>query len=528
MTESSSFRGPRPMPARDPAHAPDPARGRRRAGLAASLALVALAAGCGSGGGDAPAELSSAERLQIGRALFDAQCLACHADASGTQVRTTGTSLVRARNEPAVIAAAIAANVGGMGRLANLSTDDLANIALYLGQAIPGPTAGPSPAPAPAPAPAPGQPPGPPGSRDVVNNTARGVQVASGLSSPWGGAVLPDGRMLVTQRAAGSFVIVNLATGRIDATVNPGLASEDEGQGGLLDVVLDPGHASNQLVYWTFAERSTTNNSTGTAVARGRLVGAALQDVRVIYRQTPKAFSSIHFGSRLAFANDGTLFVTLGDRGQDNPDNPTGNFAQSAATGYGKVVRINTDGTPAAGNPNFGAGAQAGLWSLGHRNPQGAAIHPATGELWVSEHGAQGGDEINIARAGGNFGWPFVSYGCNYGGPSTCRVGGGTHAPRFTEPLTTWIPQSVAPSGIAFTPAGGRYPGWENSVFMGAMSGIAGGQSVWRLSLASNTVSAREYLLRSLNERIRDVVPSPDGWLYLLTDSGRILRLEQR
>jgi aldose sugar dehydrogenase len=294
-------------------------------------------------------------------------------------------------------------------------------------------------------------------------------------------------------------------------------------------VVLDPAFATNGRIYWTFTEDS--GGATGTAVARGRLVGNALQEVSVIYRQSPKQWTNRHYGSRLAFRSDGTLFVTMGELGQDNPDAPTMNFSQSVATTLGKVVRINTDGTPAAGNPSFGANGLAGLWSIGHRNPQGAAIHPVTGDLWVSEHGALGGDEINISRAGSNYGWPYRSYGCNYGPTwgDACRIGGGVHAPNYAEPQTTWVPQSIAPSGIAFHATGTRYPGWEGSLFVGAMAGIPnGGQALWRLQLDGNRVVGREYLLKSLNERVRDVVQTADGWLYVLTDSGRILRLEQR
>jgi aldose sugar dehydrogenase len=494
--------------------------------VAASVAVSAagLLAGCGSGGGSSTAGVD--ERLQAGRASFDTHCLACHADATGRQVPTTGTSLVNARNQPEAIARAIASNVGGMGRLSTLSAEELANIALFLGQAVAAP--GSPPAAGPVPAPAPGEPPGPSASNDRVNTQARAVQVASGLANPWGGAVLPDGRLLVTQRSVGRLALVNLASGQVEAELDPGLSWSAPGQGGMLGLALDPAFASNQRIYWTYTEPGSGGD--GTAVARARLVGNALQDVRVIFRQTPKVSRNVHYGSRLVFGGDGSLFVTLGERGQDNPDAPTRDFTQNTANTIGKVVRITTDGAPAAGNPGFGAGAAAGLWSLGHRNPQGAALHPVTGELWVSEHGPQGGDEINIARAGQNYGWPFRNWGCNYGGDtgSGCRIGGGQHAPTYTEPLTTWVPQSVAPAGMAFTPPGNRYPGWENSLFMGAMSGIPnGGQSLWRLSVTNNAVTAREYMLRSINERIRDVVPSPDGWLYLLTDSGRVLRLQQ-
>jgi aldose sugar dehydrogenase len=343
--------------------------------------------------------------------------------------------------------------------------------------------------------------------------------------------VLPDGRLIVTQRTLGNFALVNLAAGRVDAVIGGVLpVAATGGQGGLLDVAVDPAFDTNQRIYWTFTERQP-DDSVAVAVARARLVGTHLQDVTVIYRQNRGYATWRHHGSRLAFRADGTLFVTIGDNGQDDPDAPSARFAQNPALAIGKVIRITTDGAPAPGNPNFGAGAVPGLWSLGHRNPQGATIHPATGELWVSEHGPLGGDEINIARAGNNHGWPFVSYGCNYGQAwgEGCRVGGGRHAPSFAEPVTTWVPQSIATGGIAFNAVGTRYPGWEGSLFVGAMSGIPnGGQSLWRLTLNGSSVVGREYLLRSLNERMRHVLQTPDGWIYVVTDSGRILRLMQR
>ncbi len=488
------------------------------------MAVVVATTGCG-GSGTTP---------DSGSALFATHCLSCHADASGTRPPTGGTSLVKARNAPEVIASAIAADVGGMRRLAGLSPQELERIAAYLGEVIPPPSAAPAPAPSPSPSPAPATP-GAPNSglftgTDTFNAAARADVVVTGLNAPWGAAVLPDGRLLVTQRTAGSLAIVDLAAGRVAATVPTGLAvGGTSGQGGLMDVALDPAFAGNQRVYWTFTE--VAGGLSGTAVARGRLVGTALQEVQVIWRQRPKVAGDAHYGSRLAFRGDGTLFVTLGDRRQDDPDQPTRDAAQNAATTLGKVVRLNTDGNPAAGNPSLGSGSLPEIWSLGHRNPQGAAIHPVTGELWVSEHGALGGDEINIARAGGNYGWPFVSYGCNYGasGGASCRIGGGTHAPAYVEPVTSWVPQSIAPSGIAFDSIGTRYPGWAGSLFVGAMAGIPnGGQALWRLTLSGQTITAREVLLQSLGERIRDVVQTPDGWIYLLTDSGRILRLNPR
>jgi glucose/arabinose dehydrogenase len=250
----------------------------------------------------------------------------------------------------------------------------------------------------------------------------------------------------------------------------------------------------------------------------------------VIFRQLPKVSGSGHYGSRLAFrTTDSTLFVTLGERQTDDPANPTTDNAQNLTKHLGKVVRINRDGSVPAGNPTFAgvSGALPEIWSYGHRNPQGAAIHPTTGELWLSEHGPQGGDEINISRAGKNYGWPLRSYGCPYGSPvngndnSACRVGGGTHAPTYEEPWTYWVPYSIAPSGLAFY-TGTLLPEWQGSLFTGALAGMA----LWRLVQSGNTV-VREELFKSLNERIRDVRQGPDGALYLLTDNsaGRIIRV---
>ncbi len=298
------------------------------------------------------------------------------------------------------------------------------------------------------------------------------------------------------------------------------------GQGGLLDVVVDPDFAREPWIYWSYAEAGQGSESglRGTAVARARLVGNSLQDVQVIFRQLPKVAGGQHFGSRLVFGRDKQLFVTLGDRQQDDPARPGAQFAQNPAAGFGKVAHIQRDGSPAPGNPVV-AGGFPGLWSLGHRNPQGAALHPGTGELWLTEHGPQGGDELNIARAGRNYGWPLKSYGCPYGSTvgDACRVGGGTHAPAFEEPLTTWVPTSIAPSGMAFYTAS-RYPQWTGNLFVGALAD----RSLWRLTLTGDQVAARERLFAELGERIRDVRQGPDGRLYVLTDSasGRILRTE--
>lgn len=348
--------------------------------------------------------------------------------------------------------------------------------------------------------------------------------VATGLDTPWGLAFLPGGDMLVTERG-GTLRRVSQA-GRVSPPLAGVPAVQARSQGGLLDVVVDPDFAQRPWVYLSYSEPGTGSEAglAGTAVARARLQGDRLVDVQVIFRQTPKVRGGGHFGSRLVFGRDGHLFVTLGDRMQDSPSAPGRDFAQNLQTTLGKVVRIQRDGRIPADNPSWPGGAQPGIWSTGHRNPQGAALHPDTGELWVVEHGPQGGDELNRALPGRNFGWPLRSYGCPYGsltGNERCRVQGGVHAPDFTEPVSTWVP-SVSPSGLVFY-TGDRYPGWKGSLFTGALSGRA----LWRLVLQGDRVVTREALLPDLRERIRDVRQGPDGWLYLLTDSseGRIVRL---
>lgn len=352
------------------------------------------------------------------------------------------------------------------------------------------------------------------------------VTFARGLEHPWGLAFLPDGSMLVTERA-GQMRRVSADGRQVSAPIEGLPPVRAAGQGGLLDVAIDPGFKDEAWVYWTYAEPGHGEQAglAGTAVARGRLVGLALRDVQVIFRQQPKVRGNGHFGARIVFDRDGRhLFVTLGDRQLDSTSRPGSEWAQNPAVGMGKVVRIGRDGVPAGAQPPI-AGGFPGLWSLGHRNPQGAALHPVTGALWVNEHGPQGGDELNIARAGANFGWPLTSYGCPYGAPqgAACRIGGGKHAPDFVEPLSTWVPISVAPSGMAFLSAG-RYPAWQGDLFVGALRG----QALWRLKLDGERVVAREALFASEGHRIRDVRQGPDGRLYLLTDEadGRILRTE--
>jgi glucose/arabinose dehydrogenase len=343
-----------------------------------------------------------------------------------------------------------------------------------------------------------------------VSAPVRVQTVAGGLEHPWGLAFLPDGRMLVTERP-GRLRIV----GR-DGRLSEPLAGVPQvlarGQGGLLDVALDPRFADNRLVYLSYAEPGE-GGTAGTAVARGRLGEGRLEDVRVIYRQQPKVGGSNHFGSRLVFARDGTLFVTQGDR-YDYRDG-----AQDLSVGFGKIVRINPDGSVPRDNPFVGrAGAQPEFWSYGHRNVQGAALHPQTGQLWTAEHGARGGDELNRPEAGKNYGWPVITYGVDYSG---VKIGEGTAKPGMEQPLYYWDPV-IAPSGMTFY-TGDAFPDWKGSVFIGSLRpGL-----LVRLTLADGRVAREERYLADLRERIRDVRQGPDGLLYLLTDSrdGRILRV---
>lgn len=345
------------------------------------------------------------------------------------------------------------------------------------------------------------------------------VVVAQGLVNPWGLAFLPDGRMLVTERP-GRMRLVS-ADGKLGPPL-PGLPSVvAEGQGGLLDVVIDPRFATNRLVYWAYSEagEGADNGGNGTAVARARLDGERglerLADVQVIFRQAPKVASKLHFGARLAFATDGRLFVTLGDRFSRKDD------AQVLDNHLGKIVRIEADGRVPVDNPLVGrADARPELWSWGHRNVQGAAIHPATGELWATEHGPQGGDELNRVLPGRHHGWPVITYGRNYG--TGTKIGDGTERADVVAPAAHWLPTSIAPSGMAFLTSD-RYPGWKGQLFIGSLRA----QALIRIELAGNTVLRQERLLQNLNERIRDVRQGPDGYLYLLTDNadGRILRV---
>jgi glucose/arabinose dehydrogenase len=333
--------------------------------------------------------------------------------------------------------------------------------------------------------------------------------VTSGLEHPWGLAFLPDGRMLVTERP-GRLRIVS-AQGQLSRPIANVPSTAARGQGGLLDVVLDPKFAENRLVYLSFSEPRSSGN--GTSVARGRLNAneTALENVAVIFRQMPTINSQMHFGSRLVFDRTGALFVTVGDRYSQRDQ------AQNPENHIGKVIRIKPEGGAPPDNPKKPGWAPEN-WSIGHRNVQGAALHPETGQLWTAEHGARGGDEINTPKSGLNYGWPVITYGIDYSG---AKIGEGTAKAGMEQPLFYWDP-SIAPSGAAFY-TGPVWPAWKNSLFVGALAG----QMLIRLTTSGESVTAEERLLTDLGERIRDVRQGPDGFLYLLSDAdnGRVLRV---
>jgi glucose/arabinose dehydrogenase len=341
--------------------------------------------------------------------------------------------------------------------------------------------------------------------------SVRLVTVAEGLEHPWGMAFLPDGRALVTERP-GRLRVVG-ADGQLGPPLAGLPAVDVVGQGGLLDVALDPDFAANQLVYVSYAEPRTGGN--GTAVARGRLAEGGLVDLQVIFRQEPAVAGRHHFGSRLVFARDGRLFVTLGDRNSERAR------AQSLDTHIGKVVRIERDGGVPADNPFVGReGAKPEIWSYGHRNVQGAALHPGTGELWTNEHGPKGGDELNRTLAGRNYGWPTVTYGREYSG---AKISDSPTAPGLEPPVHYWVP-SIATSGLLIY-SGDRFPQWRGDAFVG---GLAIPQ-VARLEFDGDRVVREEALLKGVvGQRVRDVEHGPDGCVYLLTDAkdGRLLRIE--
>lgn len=336
--------------------------------------------------------------------------------------------------------------------------------------------------------------------------------VASGLEHPWAVALLPDGSFLVTERP-GRLRRVS-AEGTVSAPLDGVPKVYAEGQGGLLDVVLDPGFASNRRIWLSYAEPGE-DDSAGTAVATATLGDAALSGLRVVYRQTPKLAGPNHFGSRIAFDGQGHVFISHGERNQKE-------LAQDLDVLQGKLVRLNLDGSLPADNPFAdGVGVRRAIWSYGHRNMQGMAVDPRTGRLWQSEHGPRGGDEINLPEAGKNYGWPVISDGMDYLTNRPYAETRGREAAGMERPYHVWA-KSPALSGMAFL-VGHPQSAWNDSLLLGALAG----QSLIRLRLQGDRIVGEERLLTDLHSRIRDVRVGKDGKVYVLTDErdGQLLRL---
>ncbi len=338
----------------------------------------------------------------------------------------------------------------------------------------------------------------------------RVVKVVEGLDHPWSVAFLPDGRMLITEREGRLRMVQD---GKLNAKPLSGVPEVvARGQGGLFEVALHPSFQTNSVLYLSYAGRG--EGGAGTELARARLAGDRLENVEVLFRQSPKGRSGIHFGGRIVFDRAGFLHLTLGDRGEMER-------AQRPDDHAGSVIRLHDDGRVPQDNPFVGRlGWKPEKFDLGHRNIQGAALHPQTGALWTHEHGPQGGDEVNIIRRGANYGWPVITFGANYG--TSTKIGEGTQKAGMERPLHHWVP-SIAPSGMAFY-TGDKFPRWKNDLFVGALRD----QMLVRLRLDDDKVVKEERMLKGVVGRIRDVRMGPDGFLYLLTDegSGMLARLE--
>jgi len=343
-------------------------------------------------------------------------------------------------------------------------------------------------------------------------------ELLSGLEHPWSMAWLPNGEMLITERE-GRLRRVSKDF-RLDPRPIEGLPKniEVDGQGGLFDVAVHPGFSRNGWVYLSFSEGQLGGrlSSSGTALVRAKLDGYRLIEMETLFSMQPKSRGGRHFGGRVVFDRDGFLYLTLGDRGDEDR-------AQRDNDHAGSVIRLHDDGRIPSSNPFVGSGSvPPEVFSRGNRNIQGAAVHPATGAIWAHEHGPQGGDEINIIRAGRNYGWPTITYGVNY--VTGTKIGEGSQKAGMVQPIHIWVP-SIAPSGMAFY-SGNRYPGWSNSLFVGGLRS----QALIRLEHQDNRIVAEERLMVGQHGRIRDVRVGPDGLIYLLTDdnNGKLLRLDPR
>lgn len=338
------------------------------------------------------------------------------------------------------------------------------------------------------------------------------VEYVNWLSNPWGMTFLPNGDILVTEKQKKQLRIIK--NGKLDKTPISGLPTNIDtgGQGGLLDVTIHPNFKENFLVYFSYSGRG--KGGKGTEVARGKITGNKLENVKTIFKVSPKTSGSHHYGSRLQFAKDGTLFITTGDRYSYSKE------AQNPANHLGSVIRINDDGSIPKDNPFVGhAKYKPETYSYGHRNTQGLTLNPKDNTLWLHEHGPRGGDELNkLDKPGANYGWPKVTYGIDYSG---AIISNKTKAPGIVPPVIYWKP-SIAPSGMAFY-YGNKFPKWQGNLFVGALAGA----HLRRIVFEGDKVTKQEVLLKH-SARFRDVKTGPDGYIYLLTDDrqGQLLRLE--
>lgn len=331
--------------------------------------------------------------------------------------------------------------------------------------------------------------------------------LTSGLKSPWGIASLPDGKLLVTEKG-GTMKIVT-TSGTVSAALSGIPVVDSKGQGGLLGVTIDPAFDQNRMVYWAFSEPVSGGNH--TSLAKGKLSAdeKSIENATVIYRATPAYNGDKHYGGRVIFDNNGNLLLSTGERS----DMVTRPQAQDPKSGLGKVIRLTTEGKPASGNPTIDA-ARPEIYSYGHRNVQGLAIHPTTGDIWEGEFGPRGGDEINLVQPGKNYGWPTITYGIEYSGET---IGAGiTQKDGLEQPVYYWDPV-ISPSGMTFY-KGTSIPEWENNLFVGALSGM----HIARLVIENNKVTGEERLLAGENQRFRAVIQGKDGALYAITDQGKL------
>lgn len=352
----------------------------------------------------------------------------------------------------------------------------------------------------------------------VTTTTAyEGIVVTESLNSPWGIVSLPDGRLLITENE-GHFVIVDAENGEISEPINGIPEVDDRNQGGLLGLTLDPDFNSNRMVYWVFSEKMADGNH--TAVAKGRLADneKSIENAQVIYRATPTYDGTLHYGGRIIFDKDGNLFVSTGERS----DMETRAQSQDLQSALGKILRITTAGNPVAGNPFENQNdARAEIYSYGHRNPQGLAFHPETGELWSNEFGPRGGDELNIIKAGVNYGWPVITYGIEYSGdvignpPIQQKEG-------MEQPVYYWDPV-LSPSGMTFYTAD-NIPEWKNNLFITGLSST----HIARIVIENNKVVGEERILAEENQRFRDITQGNDGALYVVTQSGVLYKIDKK